>query len=103
MSLIYHTKDLSNEEELKIEELIDNLPHGSGINYTWHTDVTDRRIYTYNSYDAMDENGSYCHVYPIKVVFNRKDLKMLDVKMTGRELKCCGYGLRDYLSDLFFS
>ena len=103
MTHIYFNGILSDEEESKIEELVDTLPHGSGINYNWHVDVTNRRIYAYNSYDAMDEWGGYCHVYPIKVIFNRKDHKMLDVKMTGRELKCCGYGLRDYLSDLFFS
>lgn len=103
MIKIYQKCKSSNSLELeKIESLIDNLPHGSGINYDWMVDLTARRIYAYNRYDAMDEMGGYCHVYDFKVIFDRKTLKLLDVVMFGRELSCCGYGLRDYLSDTFF-
>ena len=100
---IFCKDNLPNEEQKKIESMIDELPHGSGIDYDWFADVTERRIYAYNSYHAMDEMGGYCHSYDFKVIFNRKNHNLFDVKMLGRELKCCGYGLRSYLDDLFFA
>lgn len=100
---IWSKNEITKVEEDNIKEIIDNLPHGSGINSDWFADVTDRRIYAYNTYSAMDEMGGYCHDYDFRVIFNRKDYKLLNVKMLGRELKCCGYGLRSYLDDLFFA
>ena len=100
---INSTIELSNIEEDEIAMMIDDLPHGSGVDYNWFVDVTKRRIYAYNSFHAMDEYGGYCHIYDFKVTFNRKDRKILDVRMLGRELQCCGYGLRSYLDDLFFA
>lgn len=96
------TFNLSAIEEGEIAQMVDDLPHGSGINYDWFVDVTRQRIYAYNHYDAMDEMGGYCHVYDVKLTFDRKTRKLLDVHMSGKELSCCGYGLRDYLDDLFF-
>lgn len=40
-------------------DLAEALPHGSGINYRWDSEVTARSIRFYNSYQAMDENGMY--------------------------------------------
>lgn len=86
----------------KILDLLNNLPHGSGINGDWFADVTSRRVYVYNTYSAMNGFGSYCHDYEFRLTFNRKDLDLLDLKVLGRKLKCCGYGLTDYLDSLFF-
>lgn len=121
------------------KRLHDKLPYGSGLNYDWHIEFTQRRVYCHNNYDAMNENGMYCHVYPVVVTFarghecyncgghgvlytgqvpftrtkcpdckglgyiaDRDNLFLLDARIKGRELSCCGYGLNDYLSNEFF-
>ena len=90
------------KERLKILELINNLPHGSGINGDWFYYRTNRRIYMENYYHAMNEVGMYCHIYDFRLIYRRKDFKLLDLKVFGKEFKCCGYGLREYLDQLFF-
>ena len=79
------------------------LPHGSGIDYTWHImqlSTEARRFHCYNAYHAMTEHGFYCHVYDFRVtvdILAGGELKMGYLAMGYRELACCGYGLRDYL------
>lgn len=48
------------------ESLLDILPHGSGIDYTWHISHAKHnpnRFYASNGFHAMNENGMYCHSY----------------------------------------
>ena len=98
--LIYHpysTFEASDETSLKLcERLHDLLPHGSGINYAW--DITRNKrshvFYASNCYQAMNENGYYCHAYDFTVSY----------KYNGSEAYkpceyCGGRGVR-YVRDL---
>ncbi len=44
-----------------LEDFVENLPHGSGINCEWAGHMPDNGKYVYfrNSYHCMDENGFY--------------------------------------------
>jgi len=53
--------------------LIEELPHGSGINGTWHIQSASRKgkrlFMASNTYSAMDAGGGYCHDYPFEATF----------------------------------
>jgi len=55
--------------EYLAEKLNEILPHGSGINFDWtlEYDAISSVINAYNAFDAMNENGYYCHVWPFIV------------------------------------
>jgi len=59
--------DVANPLRLRLSEaLLDVLPHGSGINGSWYIDhpkTIKNRFYAHNTYEAMNENGFYCHNY----------------------------------------
>jgi hypothetical protein len=40
-------------------DIVDALPHGSGIDADWQVSVTKRSIRLSNSFHAMDDNGFY--------------------------------------------
>jgi hypothetical protein len=41
-------------------QIIESLPHGSGIDYSWYIEVnTAGKVVAYNAYHGMDENGYY--------------------------------------------
>ncbi len=55
-------KEWEDKHEQRIKELIDELPHGSGLNSQWDLDFVrsnDSRLIFYTSYHCMDENGMY--------------------------------------------
>jgi hypothetical protein len=84
------------------EALLDLLPHGSGINSDWHIKKTGKRFSCTNTYEAMDENGMYCHNYKFTVYYkiNGKTFDFININFhSQRELSCCGYGIIDYLAD----
>ena len=54
---------------MEIEKIESILPQGSGINYEWEIQVKNKRLYVYNAYDYMDENGFYDDVFPFVVCF----------------------------------
>lgn len=53
------------------EQLIDKLPHGSGINYDWNCDVNyeENVVVCSNAYDHMNDAGMYDIVLPFQVAF----------------------------------
>lgn len=54
------------DQELTIERIKKLLPHGSGINGNWNVERSKKHsniFYASNTYDAMRENGMYCHYY----------------------------------------
>lgn len=62
-----------------IDSLCDKLPHGSGINYKWCIEQSKRNNhvwYVSNTFEAMNENGYYCHNYhfTFKIKYNGKNL-----------------------------
>jgi hypothetical protein len=50
-------------------EIVEALPHGSGIDSSWSVDLVGRGVNFYNSYHAMNENGFYCgwHDFYIRI------------------------------------
>lgn len=52
------------------EKLGDILPHGSGINGTWDITTKDNKTFhAANTYEAMNENGFYCHNYSFTAIY----------------------------------
>ena len=92
------------DEELA-QRIVDALPHGGGINYEWNIEFYYENekgwIDASNIFDAMDENGSYCHAFPFTARFTR-DLELEDLvfDFNPDDYECCGYGLGDYLEEL---
>ena len=54
---------------MNIELIEAILPHGSGINYDWEINTKGNRLYVYNAWDYMDENGFYDDIFPFVVCF----------------------------------
>jgi len=78
------TTDSPEKYHELIRELEDKLPHGSGINGNWHVKAYQykNRIYlqAFNIYEAMNENGFYCHRYVIhpKFIYNPELTKVCE-------------------------
>lgn len=113
------------------EMLFDFLPHGSGINYDWQISQRGYKFTCHNRYDAMTGSGFYCHIhdFTVKVVYHPEtgkfevvdfDLDIVDCDLGYHyedcpnyendeseydcdcDLRPCGEGLEDYLSNLFY-
>lgn len=70
------------------QSLSDKLPHGSGINYTWHINRSNNRLfYASNSFDAMDEYGGYCHIYQFTGIYKYHGID---------KFKECPYCINEY-------
>lgn len=57
--------------------LVDLLPHGSGIDCTWHVTAYADYVECANELHAMDENGFYAGYYPFSVEFNAEDVQRI--------------------------
>lgn len=55
------------------KELLDMLPHGSGIDYDWQFSQTKDHIVATNGYHHMDENGYYDGISWFAVKFPRNE------------------------------
>ena len=88
---------------MNIELIEAILPHGSGINYDWEINTKDNRLYVYNAYDYMDENGYYDDVFPFVVCFENGVFKYLHfLGCTRKQYKKIERAyLRDYLETMF--
>ena len=85
------------------EQLLDILPHGSGINYDWEITIKGNKLYVHNAWDYMDENGFYDDVFPFVVCYENGRFKYLHFTgCTRSQYRKIEYaGLRDYLETLF--
>ena len=92
-------------EEDIAEQLLDILPHGSGINFDYEIEQKGKgkRIYIRNAWDYMDENGFYDDVFPFVVCFENGLFKYLHFVGCTRSQyrKIENAGLRDYLEIMF--
>lgn len=88
---------------MNIEAIKNVLPHGSGINYDWEIGTNVKRLYFYNKYDYMDENGLYDDIFPFVVCFENGKFKYLHfLGCTRSQYRKIEYaGLRDYLEYTF--
>ena len=90
-------------EEDIAEQLLDILPHGSGINFDYEIEQKGKRIYIRNAWDYMDENGFYDDVFPFVVCYENGRFKYLHFTgCTRSQYRKIEYaGLRDYLEYAF--
>ena len=90
-------------EEDIAEQLLDILPHGSGINFDYEIEQKGKRIYIRNAWDYMDEFGLYDDVFPFVVCYENGRFKYLHfVGCTRTQYRKIEYaGLRDYLEYAF--
>ena len=84
-------------------QLLDILPHGSGVNFDYEIEQKGKRIYIRNAWDYMNEYGSYDEVFPFVVCYENGNFKYLHfVGCTRSQYRKIEYaGLRDYLETLF--
>ncbi len=55
-------KEWEEKHEQRIKELIDELPHGSGLDGTWKIDLeksNDSKLILYMQYHCMNQDGYY--------------------------------------------
>ena len=90
-------------EEDIVEQLLDILPNGSGINFDYEIEQKGKRIYIRNAWDYMDECGLYDDIFPFVVCYENSRFKYLHfVSCTRTQYRKIEYtGLRDYLEMLF--
>jgi len=89
-----------NRHEDTIEEMVKELPHGSGLDGEWSFDYeksTSNKLVLHMSYHAMNENGYYDGWIDFTVT-------VMGSLMFGHEMKITGnFGkyqdIRDYLYD----
>ena len=94
------------------ENLVDlgnALPHGSGINDDWTSEVTKSSIRFRNSYHCMDENGRYDGYADFTVVIplvgKAIDWQHFKLEFNGStaQRKSSTYELRAYLDDVIYA
>ena len=87
----------------KLESLLDNLPHGSGLDYTWKYDYNKsnrNRIVLYMSFHAMDDNGYYDGIIDFTVTVKPDLLSIIDLSIIGNFGKY--QDVKSYLYDILY-
>lgn len=67
----------------KINDILDSIPHGSGINFDWFFDLEPEKFIFWNKFDCMDENGCYDIVIPFKVIVKPSLQFGIDINIKG--------------------
>jgi len=87
----------------RLEKLLDFLPHGSGLDYTWHYDYnkshSDKIVLTM-SYHAMDENGFYSGIIDFTVKVTPSLQSGFNLLITGNFNEY--QDVKDYLYDILY-
>lgn len=89
-----------------IVNLVDLLPHGSGIDGAWRLEANKQNIYAYNSYHCMNDNGYYDGWANFTIVFpfiskNYANDFKLHFQGDFAQRQNIKYLLREYLEDTF--
>jgi len=85
--------------------LLEDLPHGSGIDCDWHIEkAKSGKIVAHNSYHCMDDMGGYCGYADFSIRWTPGQEKDFRLMFHGREAQYLNtkYMLRDYLEDTFY-
>lgn len=85
----------------KLMELIDELPHGSGIDGETQLDFEDstpNRLYFYIDYHCMNENGMYAGWYPYKIIVTPSLQNDFDLRIVGKDTPNLA---KEYLYEVF--
>ena len=90
-------KEWEDKHEQAIKVLLGNLPHGAGIDSTWHIYGTPERIALHNSYHCMNDAGYYDGWKDFKVIVKASLAFGLDIRVTGDFGKYAD--VKDYLHE----
>lgn len=88
--------------------LIENLPHGSGIDYKWEIEfLKNGKIRCYNGYHHLNENGFYDAHLPFYITIFKNGESNIDFDLhfcglSSHWYKLVKYGLREYLKDTLY-
>ncbi len=91
--------ELANRYEDTLKELVNMLPHGSGIDDEYTYSVSKNKIVLSNAYHVMSENGYYVGWVHFNVVITPSLAFGYDLKITGNFGK--NQHLKDYLYDVY--
>ena len=91
------------------EKLVDELPHGSGLDCNWYYDVpsSSNTVRLSNSYHCMKENGYHDGYADFTLIVDClpdiQNLHGFRLQFNGRESQKLNYkyGLREYLEETF--
>lgn len=93
-------------KEISIYNLMETLPHGSGINGKW-TYKKDKKgnYHFYNTYDYMNDNGFYDCYIGFEVIMYQTNIKLIFHPVSYHQkylLYQKDIEFRDYLNTLFY-
>jgi hypothetical protein len=93
--------DWQYNHENSLDRLLDKLPHGSGLDYTWHYDFNKshgNKIVLTMSFHAMDQNGFYDKVIDFTLSVTPDFISDIDLSITGNFGKY--QDIKHYLHDI---
>jgi hypothetical protein len=96
-----NTEWFNNHTEYLEKYLLEKLPHGSGLDYTWRYDYQKsnaNKIVLTMSYHAMNENGYYDRVIDFTLTITANLAHGFDTLITGNFGKY--QDIKDYLYDI---
>ena len=95
-----NTEWQSNHED-RLQELLQELPHGSGLDYTWNYDFSksnqDKMVLLMN-FHAMNQDGYYDGIIDFKVTITASLTNDINMVITGNFGKY--QDIKDYLYDI---
>lgn len=95
-----------------LQALLDDLPHGSGINGKWSFSLVADSVHLHNDFEPMDDNGFYDGSVLFSIVIPKNYLLCSNWKAIASDFALHFHGqlaqylakkyfLRDYLEDIF--
>lgn len=86
--------------------VLDDLPHGSGINGEWTSDETKTSVRLHNVFDIVNDVGMYVAYVPFTVIVPKTGDPVEGFRLVFRCVGNEGYwvrktGLRAYLDEMF--
>jgi len=100
------TPEFKAKHEIIIQNVLETLPHGSGIDSDWGLSEKSNpnKIILYNSYHCMNENGMYDGWIDFTVTVTPSLIHDYDIKVTGnfsqRNYKYSD--IKDYLAQIMY-
>ena len=99
-SLKNNNTEWVNHWEYKVNDLIDQLPHGSGLDSEWALDEksTGEKLILHQGYHTMNENGMYDRWINFTLTVTGSLMFGIDIKIVGNFGK--DQDLKTYLYDI---
>ena len=94
---------VSKDSKIKTKfgrDIVMRLPHGSGIDSDWIIEEKSDKVYAYNSYHCMDDNGFYNGWQDFYIIIPKKNPRKFKLHFQGNQYLARKYMLRGYLEDI---